>query len=67
MAEATIGARLKAARERIGYSQEDVARAIDVSVYTVGNAERNKPVKRKTLRAMAEYLELEGELFEAAS
>lgn len=66
MAEATIGARLKAAREHLGYSQEDVARAIDVSVYTVGNAERDKPVKRKTIRAIAEYLEM-GELFEVAS
>lgn len=66
MAEATIGARLKAAREHLGYSQEDVARAIDVSVYTVGNAERDKPVKRKTIRAIAEYLEM-ADLFEEAS
>lgn len=45
--------RLRKARESIGWSQQELADAMDVSRGTISNAEGGKPLQRSTLRLWA--------------
>jgi transcriptional regulator with XRE-family HTH domain len=50
------GGKVKRAREAAGLSQEDLARAADLSVYTISKLENGGNVRSNTLRRIARAL-----------
>jgi transcriptional regulator with XRE-family HTH domain len=55
----TPGQRIKAARIRLALTQDDVAQRAGVSLSTVQSIERDRRVRRKSLRLVAEVVGLD--------
>lgn len=55
----TIGQRLKELRDERFLSRAELAKKAGVSVSTVTSLEQNKPAQRRTIRKLAEALDVE--------
>jgi transcriptional regulator with XRE-family HTH domain len=59
MTRTPVGTRIRTARERKGWTQQDLAAAADLAIKTISVAENGGMVSRKSLRRMAEHLGLD--------
>lgn len=59
MAQANAGEMVKAARARKGWTQQDLAHHADLTYKTISTVENGGTVRPKTLRKIAEVLDLD--------